>query len=192
MAYNPLIPVGSDAPKDSRPQMQANFDGISTLVNVDHVNFDLANQGMHSKVTLPVQAPAPALGANNGFYNFLHPTTNVNQTYTHNQILGGGTREVPMTASVLSVAAPVQGMTGWTYLPSGVAIRWDVSAVAGGAQTITLPALPGLAALTTIFSVMLTPVTAGLTVQVTGITNSTQFTVNSSGAGSIRVLTIGN
>jgi hypothetical protein len=191
MAYNPNIPQGGDRPKDSQPQILANFTGIKTLVDVDHATFDLANQGMHNKVTLPVQAVAPALAANNGFYNFLHPATAKNQTYIHNQTFAG-TSDIPMSASILSSAAPVLGMNGWTYLPSGVIMRWDTSAVVAGAQTITLPALPGLVALTTIFSVNITPATAGLSVQLTGITNNTQFTVSSSGAGSIRILTIGN
>jgi hypothetical protein len=191
MAYNGNIPLATDRPSDSQPQIHNNFTGIQTLVTVDHVNFDLAGQGFHKKVTLPAQAPMPLIGANGGFFSFLHPATNRNQTYTHNQIFAG-TTDIPMTASILSSAAPATGLSGWSYLPSGIIMRWDTLAVAGGAQTLTLPALPGLVALTTVFSVNITPATAGLTVQLTGITNNTQFTVNSSGAGSIRVLTIGN
>ena len=96
-----------------------------------------------------------------------------------------------MSASILSSAAPVMGMNGWTYLPSGIIMRWDTQGVVAGAQTITLPALPGLVALTTIFTVNITPVGAGLTASLLAITNNTQFTVNASGVGSIRILTIG-
>ena len=191
MAYNPNIPLGNDRPKDTQPQLFSNFNAIKTLVDIDHVTFDLANQGMHNKVTLPVQAPAPALGANNGFFNFLHPATAKNQTYIHNQTFAA-TSDIPMSASILSSAAPVMSMNGWTYLPSGIIMRWDTQAVVAGLQTITLPALPGLVAMTTIFSVNITPVGAGLSVPLIAITNNTQFTVNSSGAGSIRILTIGN
>jgi len=190
MAYNNNIPQGADRPKDSQPQILANFAGIQTLITVDHVNFDLANQGFHNKVTLPVQAPIPVLGVNNGFFNFLHPATAKNQTYIHNQTFAG-VADIPMSASILSSAAAVQGASGWSFLPSGIIMRWDTLAVAGGAQTLTLPALAGLVALTTVFSVNLTPATNGLSVQLTGITSNTQFTVNSSGAGSVRVLTIG-
>jgi hypothetical protein len=191
MAYNANIPQAANRPKDSQPQILANFQGINTLVSVDHVTFDLGNQGMHNKVTLPVQAAAPVLAGNNGFYNFLNPATNKNPTYTHNQTFVG-TSDIPMTASILSSAAPAIGMMGWTYLPSGIIMRWDLLGVVAGAQTLTLPILPGLVALTTIFSVNITPATAGLAVQLTGTTSNTQFTVNSSGVGLIRVLTIGN
>ena len=191
MAYNNNIPLATDRPSDSQPQIRSNFAGIQTLITVDHVNFDLANQGFHNKVTLPVQAVLPVLAINNGFFNFLHPATNKNQTYIHNQLFGAATSDIPMSASILSSAVPAQGASGWTYLPSGIIMRWDTLAVAGGVQTLTLPALAGLVALTTIFSVNLTPATTGLSAQLTGITNNTQFTVNSSGAGSLRILTIG-
>lgn len=190
MAYNNLIPQPLDDPSNSQAQILANFAGIKTLVDIDHATFDTPKQGFHNKITLPVQAPMPALAANNGFFNFLHPATAKNQTYSHNQLFAG-TADVPMTASILSSAAAVQGMSGWTYLPSGIIMRWDVQAVIAGAQTITLPALPGLTALTTIFNVNTTPATALLSVQLTGITNNTQFTIRSSGVGSIRILTIG-
>lgn len=191
MAYNANIPLGADIPKNSQPQILANFQGIQTLVNVDHVTFDLGNQGMHNKITLPVQVPMPALLANNGFFNFLHPATAKNQTYIHNQTFAA-TSDIPMSASILSSAASVIDSNGWTYLPSGIILRWDRQAVVAGPQIITLPALPGFVAFTTIFQVMLTPATAGLSVQLTGITNNTQFTISSSGIGSMRILTIGN
>ena len=192
MAYNGLIPGALDIPANSQPQIQTNFTEIQTLIKIDHADFDTTNQGMHNKVTLPPQIASPLLAANNGFYNVIDSGgTNVSETWTHNQRVGG-TVDVPMTASVLSLAAPVQGMSGWTYLPSSILIRWDVQAVVMGPQAIVLPPLPGLAALTTIFSVNITAVGAGLDVQLTAITNNTTIQVNASAAGSIRILTIGN
>jgi hypothetical protein len=192
MAYNPAIPNAPDKPKNSQPQLKDNFTGIKTLIDINHVTFDLADQGKHAKVTMPVQTAAPVVLAGEGcIYNKNFATTGKNETYLHNQLIAS-TVDIPMSASVLSNTVPVMNSNGWTYLPSGIILRWETQALVAGAQTITLAVIAGSPAFTNIFQVMLTPATINLSVQLTGILNNTQFTVNSSGIGSMRVLTIGN
>lgn len=62
MAYTPAIPQATDIPATSQGQILANFQGIKTLIDVDHVTFDAVGQGKHNKVTLPVQGADPVTG----------------------------------------------------------------------------------------------------------------------------------
>ena len=59
MAYSPNIPQPTDIPANSQPQLLANFQGINTLINVNHIGFDVTDQGKHKWVSMPVQLAAP-------------------------------------------------------------------------------------------------------------------------------------
>lgn len=52
MAYNENIPQPSDNPSQSQGQILSNFQEISTAFNLDHGNFNSANQGKHTLVDL--------------------------------------------------------------------------------------------------------------------------------------------
>jgi hypothetical protein len=159
MAYNNTIPQPGDQPKDSQPQILTNFAAIKTLIDVNHVTFDAAGEGKHKFITLPVQAAAPALATDNGIYNKNYATTAKNETYIHNQTLAG-TSDIPMSASFLSnTAVPILGLTGWTYLPSGVLIKWGY-ATGNGLATIDI-SVAGEPDFIQMLSVWLTPIAAG-------------------------------
>jgi len=155
MAYNNAIPQPGDQPKDSQPQILTNFAAIKTLIDVNHVTFDAAGEGKHKFITLPVQAAAPVLTTDNGLYNKNYAGTTKNETYIHNQTFAG-TSDIPFTASILSTSNPVSADDGWTYLPSGILLRWVwVTSVAGGTETIDLTGL--LPAFNTIIGALVTP-----------------------------------
>jgi hypothetical protein len=59
MAYTPSIPQSTDIPATSQGQILANFQGIKTLVDVNHITFDAVGQGKHNLVTMPVQGADP-------------------------------------------------------------------------------------------------------------------------------------
>lgn len=152
MAYNNAIPQPTDKLRNSQPDLLGNFQAIKTLVDVNHVTFDVADQGKHKFVTFPVQSPAPTfLTGEEGLYNKLFNTgvnpTNINELYVHVQPSASGTRpqEIPFTASILSRIAPNttetgnEGVRGWTYLPSGLLIKWQhvTSNAGGGLETVS-------------------------------------------------------
>ena len=179
MAYNNSIPQPGDQPKDSQPQILTNFAAIKTLIDVNHVTFDAAGEGKHKFVTLPVQAAAPVLAADNGLYNVLNAITNKNETYTHNQTFAG-TSDIPFTASSLSTSIPVSGDPGWTYLPSGLLLRWEWISSVGGLSTVNLAGLTP--AFTQIIAVLLTPfdnsgVDSDIAVRLDVITDPSHFDV---------------
>jgi hypothetical protein len=125
MAYDPTIPQSSDTPASSQPQILSNFAGISTLVNVNHVDFDLPDQGKHKWVSMPDQALAPAtLAAEVALYGFTSPETAVTELYVRRPLNGV---QIPMTER--------SGTTnGWTMLPSGILMKWGTDGATGSAN----------------------------------------------------------
>jgi hypothetical protein len=193
MAYNNAIPKPGDEQKDSQPQILANFAAIQALIDVNHVDFDVADSGKHKHITLPVQAAAPVLAADNGFYNKLCATTAKNETYIHGQ-KSAGTTDIPFTASILSNSVPISDSTGWTYLPSGILMRWENVLGFNGTTTVTLGG--GFPAFTTIYSVIATPYnltepSTTYPVRLVDILSNTQFRLKSTGLTGAKVLIIG-
>lgn len=193
MAYSNTIPAASDRIKDSQSALLANFQAIQTFVEVNHETFGSANEGEHKYVTFPVQGSAPTFGSGkDGLYNLLNADTSKNELYIHKQTFAG-TSDIPLTASVLSVATPASGASGWTNLPSGIKMVWGSFSGVSGAQTVTI-SQTGFAGFTQILSVQLTPFAASpatFTVQLISIVSATQFNLYIDGTGGFQYLVIG-
>lgn len=180
MAYTSNIPQPTDRIKDSQDPILQNFGGIKTLVDVNHVTFDLADEGKHKFVTLPEQTVSPPAGAfaagETGFYSFENPTTTKNEIYaniTHQVTV----RQIPTTASSLSiVSAPGNNTEGWSYLPSGHLIRWGE---ATGNSLVTVVFATGVGVAPTfneIYSIQLTPTWGATTADVDFAVRLVDFT----------------
>lgn len=147
MAYQNNIPAPTDQLSQSQQDIQDNFAAIKTLVDVNHVTFDTADQGKHKFVTFPVQGSAPTFNAGEvGLYNAAYATTGVNELFVTNQ---AGT-STPITASNPNTQ-------GWTYLPSGILLKWGTSTVSG-LGNVSLSFGPAFSA---VYSTQLTPVANG-------------------------------
>lgn len=126
MAYQPNIPLATDRLRVSQGDLNGNFQnaggsgGLGTMLN--------PNQGY---IQFPNQAIPPSLTANQpGLYGATPALTGVEELYVNKNISGPAFVQIPMTASFLSNTVPVQqtgGMTGWTYLPSGLLFVWGKS-----------------------------------------------------------------
>ncbi len=100
MAYNANIPLATDQLSQSQIDINANFQALKTLIDVNHVDFASADQGKHAKVTFPAQSPAPTFILGEiGLYSFLSPITGVNELYINNSINATNT---PFSASAQS------------------------------------------------------------------------------------------
>ena len=152
MAYQNNIPQANQRLKDSQSDLLANFQAIQTLLAVNHGIFGAADEGKHKWVTFPVQVGAPAFGAGeDGLYNRLYATTNLNELHVHKQT-SAGTVEIPMTASILSTNAnPGLNVSGWTYLPSGVLLKWG-QGTANGSTAFTFPVAATIPVFTNVMS----------------------------------------
>lgn len=133
MAYNNNIPQATDLISVSQAQLLNNFAAIQNLISVNHVNFNTTDQGKHMWVTMPNQTASPPTGSGFlageiGLYNFINATTAKNELYV-NKTNQATVVQVPITASILSINSaptftPSFGSSGWTYLPSGIILKW--------------------------------------------------------------------
>lgn len=193
MAYNQNIPQATDQLSQSQSQLLGNFQAIKTLIDIDHVTFDALDQGKHNKVSLPVQASAPAFGASeNGIYSRQSINggtgTNINEIYL-NKFNNATTNTVAMTASILSTnASPGDDSAGWSLLPSGILLKWGTATITSTSgspvQTITFPVAVNIPAFLQCFTVQLTPRSA-----VAGDPNTMLYIVNIAAASFTAICT---
>jgi len=157
MALN-NVPLAGQSLAVTRNPINANFATINAAFLVDHVEYNTAGQGKHNKVTFPVQAATPAFAATeDGLYNKIpaapFPLTLIPEMFAHKQNFAGAV-EVPMTASILSTSNPVVFSSGWTYLPSGIILKWGANQVANGAANIVFPVGGNIPAFNVCFTVI--------------------------------------
>lgn len=148
-AYQANIPQPTDALSQSQSDLLNNFAAIKTLIDIDHEDFASPNQGQHFRVTLPVQTVTPTFAVGSvGLYNKLSAVTSVNELF----IVNSAGTTTPLTASQQAAHA-----NGWTYLPSGVLMKWGSGISANpGVYTYVFPAAPGIPAFANIFSIIVT------------------------------------
>lgn len=175
MALN-QVPLSGQTLNQSRPLIYANFiTYIEPNFAVDHVGFNTgADSGKHKKVTLTQHSNALAdqpVATSNGFViydaipnvaadaNF--PVTIA--TSELNLIRQGTTKILPFTASAKTTV-------GWSYLPSGLLIKWGYVNGSGSRdtnQTYSYPTGAGIP----VFSSVLT-VNVGSTMNISGSAQS--------------------
>lgn len=151
MAYNPNIPQPGDLISISQGDILANFQAIKTLIDINHEDFASANAGKHKFLTMTVQAPAPVFAVGEiGVFSFLSAVTGVNELNITNS---AGTT-TPFSASL-------QNPSGWSYLPSGVLLKWGNSGTIAGANAIVFPVAANIPVFNNIFQVIISTKVAG-------------------------------
>lgn len=141
MPYTANIPQPADIKSQSQGQILNNFLTLGTWAGIDHVTFDAANQGTHAKVSLP-SGPNPPTNAFPGIANgmFCSAGTHVpgiRQTYGRIETAGPANVNIPYTESIL--ATTTGALTeGWTYLPSGILLKWGQATIANPNATLVI------------------------------------------------------
>lgn len=135
MPYNANIPQATDQLSQSQLDLLNNFQSINTFVNVNHVGFNVANQGKHKFVEFPVQSPAPTTIAGEvGLYCRQSTITNQPELVFSHQL--GST--APTSAKIVEFTSAGWSNPGWCRLPSGILIKWGTATV-NGLTTIVMP-----------------------------------------------------
>lgn len=148
MAYDQNIPQSTDFLSTSQPQLLANFQAIQTLVAVNHEDFASANIGKHKFVTFPVQSATPATVAGDiALFSKASALTGQNELFFQ-QDTGDPLDIVPFTASDPAT-------TGWTYLPSGLLLKWGTLAGNGDA-TFAFPVAANIPVFNHVYSCQIT------------------------------------
>ena len=190
MSYTSNVPQGNQSISQTQPIINANFQALTSFGNG------------YAEISNQVAAPSFS-GGNDGLYTLNYPTTMLNEMYIHKQVAGGGTAEIPFTASILSQGTypPLINSDGFSYLPSGIILRWITIYGFTGLSIIDLtPLIPNF---TIIFSVIMSPYSTSLTdddfalrlVEIVDNTHIKIFVSNrttvGAGTGSAKVLIIG-
>ncbi len=147
--YTNTQPGANTLLSQSQPLLLNNTLAIEELVKVNHVGFNVADFGKHTFIQFQVQSVTPPFsGVENGLYSKVptSPTTGVREMFVRKS--NGST--IPFTASVLSYSSPTVNTDGWTYLPSGLIIKWGV-----GAGNGTVPIVFPVAANIPVFNIAL-------------------------------------
>lgn len=115
MVYQSNIPLATDQISVSQGDILGNFQALGPLVN--------------GIIEMPPQLVAPPFTpGNNTLYSLLYATTGLNEVFLRN---AAGV-SFPITAQINT------GVTGWTYLPSGMKILWSRSTILAGNSTATV------------------------------------------------------
>lgn len=153
MAYQENKPLASDRLKDSQSDIQGNFQSNKTSFDQNHVTFDIANTGKHKFIQMPNQSdesppvdPSGSIGAGEiGLYCKDDFATN-QQLFVKN---GSGT-EFPFTAFLNNIAGDLD--EGWTFLPSGLLLKWGYVPGAGARDADSIHLFPVSAGTIPVFS----------------------------------------
>ena len=167
MAFLPLIPQATDALSISQGNILNNFTILGAIAgNSNASSASLNNNSGFNWIFLPTQGSAPgntpppaaAFPAGSiGLYSALNPVTGQNDLYV-NKTNQTTVVQVPTTSSILSVnATPPLAFAGWTYLPSGLLLKWG-SGLGNGYSTFTFVATnPGSPAFAQVLAMFVCP-----------------------------------
>lgn len=133
MAYNPNIPQANDKLRVSQGDLLINFQGIGAGFAVNHVDLNLADAGKHTLLTMQQQVfPQLVAGSDLLVYNGQEPVTALPQLYFKRSTDAGN--GIPFTAQANDGAT-----FGWSYVPSGVQIKWGTFSFNGAVPaTVTM------------------------------------------------------
>jgi hypothetical protein len=146
LAYKNNIPKPTDALKDSQADLLANFAAIKTAWDINHVTFDLADEGKHNYVSFPEQGAAPAVAANEiAIYSKESTLTGVAELFVKYE-----------TGTEYEITAADASNPGYCTLASGLIMKWGTQASVGY-DTIVFPVGADIPVFTTILTMQLTP-----------------------------------
>lgn len=155
MPYQQNVPLAANRINDTQPTILGNFQAINAFVNVNHVGFNLADAGKHAVVnyvsqgTFPANDPVAFGVTEAGLYNLQYngaPEIFVRKSSAAPGVL----TSIPMTASQKIV-------NGWSYLPSGLLIKWGYVNMTGA--PVPYPAGAGIPVFNNILTAYVTPYT---------------------------------
>lgn len=131
MAFNENIPQGSDNPSTSQGQILNNFQAINTAFNLNHGNFNDADQGKHDLIDLVRQTLPKAANATEGLL-FSALVNGASELYYAKD----GANGVQFTGLQPSTGGGTGTSYSWDFA-IGLSIRFGSVSHTGTATTIT-------------------------------------------------------
>lgn len=161
MAYDSEIPQSTDQLSVSQGDILANFQALGAIAgNSNAASASLSATSGFNWIYLASQGATPPPGASFpaseiGLYSAVSPSTSKRELYI-NRTHQATVVQIPMTASSLSItSAPALNTGGWSYLPSGLLMKFG-NGSANGNTAFTFAALnPGAPGFTQVLSIIL-------------------------------------
>lgn len=134
--FLPNIPAANDIIAFSQGQLQNNFQVLGAIAGngtAAGVSYSINNSAGFNWLYLPPQGTIPPAAAgfptsNIGLYSANSTITGKNELFI-NKTNQATVTQVSATGSILSnVSAPAYQSSGWSYLPSGLLIKWGFQA----------------------------------------------------------------
>jgi hypothetical protein len=134
MALN-NVPLAGQTLGVTRVPINQNFSVIDTAFQVDHVDYNTIQQGMHNKTSFPTQSsiPAPQAGIVQLYSQVSAITGQPELVFTHQ---AGST--APSAAQIVEFTSAGWTNPGWTRLPSGILLKWHSGIGFGGSGSVTI------------------------------------------------------
>ena len=143
MAYTTNIPAATDKISTSQPQIQANFNALAAFGNG------------YGDFTLQLSAPSGSTTTNQ-IYTLVNADTTKNELYVKKQS-NDAPVAVPFTASKMSNTVVASSDNGWSYLPSGVLMKWGSKTNGGTTTNVDVATDCGGPAFNRVFQTLITP-----------------------------------
>lgn len=123
IAYVNNIPQAADLLSQSQASLLTNTQGVSTFLNIDHIDFASASAGMHKWIELPTAGTPSVVAGKMDLYPKLNNAGNFATGRNELFIQPAG-----QVSGLLGAAIPATAVNpstnGWTYLPSGMILQW--------------------------------------------------------------------
>lgn len=162
MAFLPNIPQATDKLSVSQGNILNNFTILGAIAGNANPSSDSINASAgFNWILLPSQGAIPPAGSAFpsgvvALYSATDTVTSQNELYI-NKTNQATVVQIPATASILSVnSAPTVFSNGWSYLPSGILLKWGGNITANGLLTVNFPTGANIPAFTTCLTVLLT------------------------------------
>ena len=129
------VPVPGQTLANSRDQISGNFNVIDVAFQVDHVDYNLTNQGMHNRVSFPTQSmiPTPLAGIVQLYSQVSSITGQPELVFAHQ--LGS---TAPVVARIVEFTSAGWANPGWTRLPSGILLKWHTGISMASLKSLTI------------------------------------------------------
>lgn len=208
MAYNNNIPQPTQTLSRSQGDLLGNFQEIDNWVQTDHVGLNgTVDQGKHKTARFVDQTALPGFGPTDTAFFNAQPNNlgglaiNKQEMHIHAEN-NSGFYSIPFTASILSENTPANNAEGWTYLPSGIIMKWGVfNMAAAGSDTHNYPTGNDIPVFSNVYSLQVTFQTPAATnrtahIRASGTTTFTIYAFDTTNGnavqGAIQYLAIGS
>lgn len=145
MAYDNNVPLATDLISATQQPIHDNYAEIDNFVNVNHVGFNVVDQGKHKFVTLPVRGSTPV------------PLVNEINIFSRTSAFTGDPELcVARSTGQVTEMTSIDPVNEWAFTSSGLLLKWGSGTVSGVAASIVYPAAGNIPTFSTVFNVMIT------------------------------------